>query len=250
MDWTHWVDRWDAQQEAYMAKREERFAVIGDVVGWASGSNTPRLLDLGCGPGSLSVRLADRFPGARIAAVDRDPVTQLLGRRAYGDRDGAIDWIDVDLADPAWPEKLAHLTPFDAAVSTTALHWLPADVLVRTYQHVAAMLRPGGAFVNGDHLQEPAGTRLAELGVALRRVPGDSRELWDPWWQALEAEAAGVPELADAFAERRRRNADHPDTTNAPTLAFHVAALHEAGFTETGTVWQHGDDRVLVALAP
>jgi trans-aconitate methyltransferase len=248
MDWTHWLQRWDSQQEAYIANREERFDIIGDVVAWVAGDAAPRVLDLGAGPGSLSVRLHDRFPGSRICAVDRDPVTQLLGQRGYGDCGGSITWIDADLTDPSWTEKVRSLAPFDAAVSTTALHWLSADALARLYQDIAELVRPGGAFVNGDHLRERPGTRLAELTVAVRAVAEDERELWEPWWEALEAEAAAVPELAEAFAERARRSADHPDTSHSPGFDFHLASLRIAGFTEVGTVWQHGDDRVLVAL--
>ncbi|OLT16976.1 hypothetical protein BJF78_13655 [Pseudonocardia sp. CNS-139] len=64
-----WIDRWDAQQTRYIADREERFAVIGDVVAHALGpAGDPVVLDVGCGPGSLSARLAHRLPGARWSA--------------------------------------------------------------------------------------------------------------------------------------------------------------------------------------
>lgn len=248
MDWQHWIERWDTQQEAYMANREERFSVIGEVVAQISDDGPPRVLDLGCGPGSLSVRLLDRIAGTTSVAVDADPVTQMLGQRAYGDRGGALTWIDADLADASWVEKVAHLGPFDAAVSTTALHWMTSDALARLYGTVFTLLRPGGAVVNGDHLKGCAGPRLDELERSLRRLPNDGREDWGQWWDALRAEAAGEPELAEAFAEQARRRAEHPDTRDRPGIEFHVAALHTAGFTEAGTVWQYGDDRVVVAV--
>ena len=54
-----WVARWDAQQEGYIADREERFAVLGDAVAAALADVAePVVVDLGCGPGSLSARLA------------------------------------------------------------------------------------------------------------------------------------------------------------------------------------------------
>lgn len=48
--------------------------MIGDVVAHATkDTDHPVLLDLGCGPGSLSARLADRLPGATIIGLDSDP---------------------------------------------------------------------------------------------------------------------------------------------------------------------------------
>ena len=63
-----WMDRWDAQQEGYMADREERFAVLADIVAAAVADvPNPLVVDLGCGPGSLAARLAARLPGAKSA---------------------------------------------------------------------------------------------------------------------------------------------------------------------------------------
>ena len=88
MNWQGWLERWDAQQRTYVPEREERFAVIADVVAAVAGDR-PRVLDLGCGPGSLSLRLLDRLPGASVVAVDADPVLLTLGRRA-SDRRRAV----------------------------------------------------------------------------------------------------------------------------------------------------------------
>jgi SAM-dependent methyltransferase len=245
MDWQGWSDRWDAQQTRYVPEREERFAVIADVVAAVAGDR-PRVLDLGCGPGSLSVRLLDRLPGAQVVAVDADPVLLTLGQGAAAGRAG-LSWADADLRDPAWAGRLAG--PYDAAVSTTALHWLPASRLPAFYAQLAGLLRPGGVFVDGDHFGEQPGSGLAALGKALRagwdeRAPTPAADDWDGWWTAL----AGEPELAAAFAERTRRRHEHPPSDESGLLSTHRDALRGAGFAEVGTVWQRGTDRVLVAL--
>lgn len=246
MDWKAWLDRWDAQQRTYVPEREERFGVIADVVRAVAGDR-PRVLDLGCGPGSLSARLLHRLPGAEVLAVDADPVLLTLGRRALGDAGPA--WLDADLRHPAWVDGAPG--SWDAAVSTTALHWLPAARLPGFYAEVAGRLRPGGVFVDGDHLGYAAAEPgLADLAKQLRagwdeQVPPPAADDWEGWWRALEAE----PELAGAFAERRRRRHEHPQATEESyRLDGHRDALLAAGFAEVGTVWQRGDDRVLVAL--
>jgi trans-aconitate methyltransferase len=116
-----WIDRWDRQQEVYMADREERFTALIDAVETAAGRPDPLVIDLGCGPGSLSVRLLDRLPAATVVAVDADPVTLSLGRAAHAGRPG-LRFADVDLRAPGWESGLG-LEPgqlADAVVSTTA----------------------------------------------------------------------------------------------------------------------------------
>ena len=243
-----WLRRWDLQQEGYMATREERFDVILDVVATIAGTETPVVLDLCCGPGSLTARVVDRVPGATVVALDNDPVLMLLGRRAYGDLDGRLYWAEADLRSPDWTAAVESFGPFDAVVSTTALHWLAAPTLASTYRGVAALLTTNGVLVNGDHLHEPELPHLEVLQKSLRRTPDDEREAWEPWWDALKQAAADDAELADAFVLRTARDADHPETDGKPSYHAHVDALNAAGFAEVGTVWQHGDDRVLVAL--
>jgi SAM-dependent methyltransferase len=250
-----WIARWDRQQEVYLADREERFTALIDAVEAAAGRPDPLVVDLGCGPGSLSVRLLRRMPSATVIAVDADPVTLSLGQAAYGDVPG-LRFLDLDLRSPGWvaglgiaPGRLA-----DAVVSTTALHWLSAAELGNLYAALAGLLRPGGLFLDGDHLRlsQADSPVLAELERVLeqredqRRFPDghDGRaEDWGQWWAAV----AGDPVLTGASAERERRQVHHhgPESTR---LDVHLHALRAAGFAEVGTLWQRGGNRLLCAV--
>src|SRR5262245_60147684 len=75
-----WIERWDAQQQEYLPDREDRFTVIIDAVEEIAGRPDPLVLDLGCGPGSLAVRLLGRLPQATVVAIDADPLTLALGQ--------------------------------------------------------------------------------------------------------------------------------------------------------------------------
>jgi len=248
MNWSAWMARWDRQQEGYMGNREERFAVLVDVIAAAAGEE-PNVLDLCCGPGSLSARVLDRLPGANVVALDGDPALQLLGKKVYGDAGGRLTWLRHDIADEAWERRAAAHGPFDAIASTTALHWLPASTLVTVYEALWRLLGPGGVFVDGDHLGEPSTRpKLRALQQSLRAAPAAGVEDYAAWWGAYQSEAADDPDLAEAFAERFNDGTGHPEGEAVPGLAVHEAALTHAGFTEVGTVWQRGDDRLLVAL--
>jgi len=251
-----WIGRWDAQQEWYMPDREERFTVLIDAVEAGAGRDDPVVLDLGCGPGSLAVRLLDRIPAARVVAVDTDPLLLALGRAAYGDRAG-LRFVDQDLRRPGWAGALGLAAPVDVAVSTTALHWLGARQLRAMYAELATVLRPGGLMLDGDHLteDESAVPVLARLGDVVseratrRRLAGRERhdEDWTAWWEAATTD----PELAGPAAERERRglSEDHHGSESV-LLVQHVAALRAAGFAEIGTLWQYGENRILCAVTP
>jgi hypothetical protein len=55
--------------------------------------------------------------------------------------------------------------------------------------------------------------------------------------------------LAGPAAEReqRRLSEDHHGSESV-RLAEHAGALRAAGFTEIGTIWQHGENRILAAV--
>lgn len=250
-----WIERWDRQQEVYLADREDRFTALIDALEAGARRPDPLVLDLGCGPGSLAVRLLKRLPQATVIAVDADPVTLGLGRAAYGDVPG-LRFEDADLRTPGWAGRIG-LPPdrnVDAVVSATALHWLSGAELTSLYAILAGLLEPGGLFLDGDHfrLNEVASPVLARLDRILeekenaRRFPeghAGRAEDWEQWWRAVASDAV----LSAAAAERERRGVGHhgPESVR---LAVHTAALRAAGFTEIGTLWQRGGNRLLCAV--
>lgn len=246
-----WVARWDIQQLGYLPDREERFTALIDAVQEGTGIPGPLVLDLGCGPGSLGVRLLDRMPAATVIGVDADPLLLTLGRIAWPDRAG-LRFAELDLRSAGWSAALGADRQVDAAVSTTALHWLRPPALAAMYAELGTVLRPGGLLLNGDHFREDdTSPTLARLDRALieleesRRFPGGHPETWSGWWEAVAAE----PALAGEIAERNSRMIDG-EHHGSPSglLSTHVNALRAAGFTEIGTLWQRGENRLLCAV--
>ncbi|MFD4985444.1 class I SAM-dependent methyltransferase [Streptomyces sp. NPDC058374] len=239
-----WVDRWERQQQRYAFDREERFTVVADVVEHVTaGCRAPRVLDLGCGPGSLPARLIERLPQAEIVAVDMDPLLLALARARHPD---AARYVEAVIGEPGWTSALGLTEPVDAVVSTTALHYLAEHVLHRTYAELATLLRPGGVLINADHLSQEA-TGFAEITefVGTRRAERQrafDHEDWEAWWSAIENE----PELMALCAERRKRKTTHSNCS--VTLSRHVELLAAAGFGPANPVWQVGNSYVLVAI--
>lgn len=249
VDWQHWLQRWDAQQTGYLPDREARFnAMLAVLEALLPASFVA--LDLACGPGAMSQRLLARFPQARCVAVDLDPVLLTMGQSVLGTMEGRLRWVTADLMTAEWTAALGE-PQFDAVLSTTALHWLPAEQLVRLYRQLGQLVRPGGVVLNGDHMRfRPAMEtfqRVADAVKARRQEDAFTRrgvEDWTAWWQALSAE----PGLHELFAERERRFAWKAQARHVPIFDVHAAALRDAGFREVGVIWQNMDNRVLMAV--
>jgi SAM-dependent methyltransferase len=108
------------------------------------------ILDIGCGDGFLSRRIAEA--GARVVGIDASP-DMVAAARAAG--------IDAHVADA---QQLVYQAAFDAVFSNAALHWMPD--LDAVFRGVHAALRPGGRLVAemGGH------GNIAAVATAIRAV--------------------------------------------------------------------------------
>lgn len=242
-----WQESWDRQQEAYLPDREERFAVLVDLVEAVAPADRPaRVLDLAGGPGSISARLLRRLPDARITLLDLDPVLLALARATHDDR---VRIVSANLADPRWLESLPH-REYDAVLTATALHWLPADRLRELYAEVRTVLVAGGVIANADHMPDDGlpglttrlTTRAAERRAA--RYAAGAALSWEQWWQHV----ADDPDLAPLYRQRAALFPERHHGDHLPPIAWHLGALHEAGYAETGTAWRAGPDATIVGV--
>lgn len=98
-----------------------------------------RVVDLGCGPGVVSLLLAQRFPSARVLAADGSAAmlaraTALTREAGVGDR---VETARVDL-----DGDLGALGPADLVWIAMALHHAADEA--RTVGAIRSLLRPGG----------------------------------------------------------------------------------------------------------
>jgi len=212
------------------------------------GADGPRVLDLACGPGSITRRVLDRHPGARVTGLDIDPVLLAIYTACHGD-DDHVSWVSADLELAGWSKPLSpEAGGFDAVLVATALHWLLPDALSRVYVEVASLLRPGGLFANADHAPIPGRPALTTVLSAVHeaeRVPlDDGRDTWDGWWQRV----ASDPDLARLYEERSARFPGGHAEEFEPPAEWHLEHLALAGFAEAAVVWRRGGDAITAAI--
>lgn len=245
-DWQAWQDSWDRQQEGYLPDREQRFQAMLDLVEAVVGTS-PAVLDLACGTGTITGRVLHRFPGATTVGVDLDPALLAIAQGTFAGQDRAR-FTTADLREPGWAEALPHRR-FDAVLTSTALHWLKPEPLREVYRAVAGLLRPGGVFLNSDHMPDPDTPRLNEAEAAWRRARQEelaargAAEDWEGWWRLAAADEV----LAEPVARRFEIFGSHADGAVLPE-PWHHEALRAAGFAEVRTVWRSVPDAVVLGL--
>jgi len=137
------------------AHREERLSAVITYV----KADASVILDLGCGIGALTTRLAERFPSTLVVGIDKSKY--LLCKLQ---RKGDILAILGDI--PALPLRKRS---FDLVVAVQVLHEIfhfkGVQALRRTFQNVFSLLKKEGEFIILDHFNPgdaPISFRLPE----------------------------------------------------------------------------------------
>jgi len=132
------------------ADREERFSAVMAYI----NPDVSAILDLGCGIGALTTRLAERFPSALIVGIDK---SKYLLSKLQRKRNVLTVLGDI----PNLPLKNGF---FDLVVAVQVLHEIlcfkGAHALVRTFQSVFGLLKKDGEFIIFDHVN-PGDTSIS-----------------------------------------------------------------------------------------
>jgi len=241
-----WQESWDRQQMAYLPDREERFAALLDTVDAVTDGHPQTVLDLAGGTGSISLRVLHRFPRATTTLLDVDPVLLSIARASLDERTAIVT---ADLRTPDWSTALPH-HDYDAVLTATALHWLHPDRLAALYAEIRHILRPGGVFINVDHMPDEGLPTLNEKLGDRERTRRDARYAtgavlsWEAWWDHV----AKDPTLGPLIQQRKQIFEGGHANSEDRTVTWHLNALRTAEFSEVGTVWRGARDAAVTAI--
>ena len=108
-----------------------------------------RILDIGCGTGTLAIAIKGWLPNADVVGLDPDPKALARGRRK-ANRAGRSIRFDEGFAN-ALPYPDAS---FDRVFSTLMFHHLPDEAKLATLREVRRVLKPGASLHLLDFEQE------------------------------------------------------------------------------------------------
>ena len=144
--------------------REGRFKEM--LVEQAAPAAGQRILDLGCGTGTLAIQVKGRQPGAEVVGLDADP--EMLGRaRAKAEQAG----VELRLAEGMSDELPFEDGSFDRVLSTLFFHHLDPEPKRCTAREITRVLRRGGELHVADW-GAPADPLMAAAFLSIRMLDG------------------------------------------------------------------------------
>lgn len=183
------------------------------------------VLELGCGTGELTLRLLARCPAATLVAMDYSPrmltaaKTKVL-TMGHGDR---VQWVEADFGDWALGKVSGLETPFDAVVSSLAIHHLTHSMKQTVFQRIYQHLKPGGFFWNAD----PVLPAITALEIPFKQA----REKWCvAQGHTLERARAGLGQTEPY---------GHSNQDQLASLSHHWDLLKAVGFTTVDVLWKY-----------
>ena len=152
------------------------------------------VLDLGCGDGRLTALVLDAYPESVATLVDTSPPMLAAAAERF-DGDERVSLVVHDFED-----VLPFDGPFDAVISSLAIHHVSNDRKRSLYAEIAQLLSPGGVFCN------------------LEIVASPTQALHDRWRDEMDARDDPSDVLCD--------------------LASQLAWIEEAGLTDVDCIWK------------
>jgi ubiquinone/menaquinone biosynthesis C-methylase UbiE len=125
-----------------------------------------RVLDIGCGTGSLLIQLKRLYPGTDVVGLDPDPKALARAKRK-AKRAAVTIQFDQGFGDETpYPEA-----SFDRVLSSLMFHHVPTDEKAKTLRAVRRVLKTGGEF----HMLDFEGPENGAHGFVSRLLHSNQR---------------------------------------------------------------------------
>lgn len=174
-------------------------------------------LDLGCGDGFLGNFIYGLFPDSK--GVFLDISQEMINKVKEKGFKRSTEYIVQDFGKDDWISCIRSINKFDLIISGFSIHHIENDKKKRLYKDIYGLLKPGGIFLNMEHVSSPT-ERIEELFNELF-LDGMSD------YQESVGEKKTKEEIKNIY-----HDPDHKKLNKLESVEIQCEWLREIGFTE------------------
>lgn len=219
------VKDYERIQKIYTMKLEELYEVIIEMIPFQK-NNGIRILDIGSGPGSLSLRILKKYPKVVITCLDGS-LQMLAAAKKMLDNYSAQKKTFIKFNFET--EKLSEVfnEKFDMVVSAFAIHHLSHRAKRQLFKEIYKIIETNGGFINGDIV------RSKNHKIELKYEDVWARHVKKMVKYILKKDIL----LESIKAEGRKREEEEGD--KPASLEEQLRWLRTAGFDTVECVWKY-----------
>lgn len=174
---------------------------------------TFKILDIGCGTGTLAKKLKENFPLSQITCLDFANNMIEIAKNKLSEYQNDIRFVIGDFNDIEFHDK------YDVIVSCFALHHIPSDKeKIKTYQNIYRNLNKGGLFLTADIV----------LGTN-----NYTKHLYFEKWKNFMRQSFSNNIIEEELLPKYQAG------DNPVELFSHLKWLEKSGFSDIETVWKY-----------
>lgn len=177
----------------------------------------PKILDLGCGTGNITLKVLERFPKAQVTCLDLSENMIEIAKEKLSEYDN-VEYVVDDFTQTGLTEK------YDAIISSLALHHIPNDrEKEEMYKAIYNALTSNGVFYNAD---------------VIKASNEYNQKLYNKI-AVTDMKENGVTD--EEISEHKGKR----DANDIPTTMFnHIKMLENVGFKEIDVIWKYYSNAV------
>jgi ubiquinone/menaquinone biosynthesis C-methylase UbiE len=195
----HWARGYDFFGRVITFGRDK--AIRDKLIELAAPSPGEKVLDIGCGTGTLAIAIKPRVGAGEVHGIDASLEMIQVAKEKSAKAGSAIDFRVALIEAIPFPDA-----SFDLMTSSLMLHHLPDDLKAKGFLEVRRVLKPGGRFMAVDFAADshsPLGHLLAIFGHS--RGENMVEKLTPMLKDAGFSEVGGIPTPHKNFAFIRAR---------------------------------------------
>lgn len=225
------IDHYQRTADITIPHRREILSRIA-ALATAFCSNSPGILDLGCGSGDVIAEILRLKPGASVCGVDySEGMIHLVRERFQNESNIEIFPHDLNSGIPGGLLK----REFDAVTSCFAVHHIEYENRVKLYTQINDVLAENGLFVYGD--------------IVIRESPTVGGWELDNLVQWITEQAKSRLGIERTYEQVKKRHLELAEQQGDKpgTLREMQEELRQAGFRYVDCVWMESRHAIVVA---